>query len=183
MSRYGPETERESSRTFVVVLLALLILTVLGALLGYILGKRDIDARESLPGDGKSPTPTSGGSAAPAAAPCPDFIGAAARKRDGNTKLPLRLVLYIRTDKKSEVWICRENDGVGLWYQGHDIREGPYPAETPVEDDNGLLLSTVTPAGDGYLATNGTTQYRVSRKELKVSGNQNFTAGVVEARP
>ncbi|WP_238010289.1 hypothetical protein KZZ52_53050 [Dactylosporangium sp. AC04546] len=186
MSRYGPEAERESSRT-AVVLLSLLILTVLGALLGYILGKRDIDADKSLSGDGKSPTASArtsaGASAAPVAEPCPDFIGKAAQARKGNTKLPLVLVLYIRTDRNSEVWICRESSGLGLWYQGHDKRQGYYPDEIPVEGDNGLLLSTVTAAGDGFLATNEETQYRVSRKELKVSGKQNYTANVVQSAP
>ncbi|MET7399038.1 hypothetical protein ABZS66_36720 [Dactylosporangium sp. NPDC005572] len=186
MSRYGPEVERETSRT-AVVLLSLLILTVLGALLGYILGKRDIDARESPSGDGKSPTApartSAGASVTAAAEPCPDFIGTAAQARKGNTKLPLVLVLYIRTDRNSEVWICRESSGLGLWYQGHDRRKGFYPDEIPVEGDNGLLLSSVTQAGEGYTAVNDRTTYRVSRSELRVTGDQNYTAKVVQSAP
>ena len=56
MSRYDPQPARESSRTVVIVLLSLVILTVIGALLGYVLGTRDIDMNELPVDDGKSPT-------------------------------------------------------------------------------------------------------------------------------
>ncbi|GAA0740210.1 hypothetical protein GCM10010199_64780 [Dactylosporangium roseum] len=181
MSRYEAAPERESSRTVVVVLLSLLILTIIGALMGYILGKRNIEDSKSLPGDGKSPTKTVTSSRAPEE--CPGFIGVGVRAKDRNAALPLRVVLYVRTDK-SEVWICREDDGTGLWYQGHDKRKSFYAdGETPVPGDNGLLLSGVTQNGGAFVARNGGTTYVVTRDELKVSGGQNFTDPVRSAGP
>ncbi|GAA2579158.1 hypothetical protein GCM10010399_06140 [Dactylosporangium fulvum] len=184
MSRYEAAPERESSRTVVVVLLSLLILTIIGALMGYILGKRDIEDDKSSVGDGKSPTKVATSSRAAEAEECPGFIGVGVQAKDRNAALPLRVVLYIRTDK-SEVWICREDDGTGLWYQGHDKQRGFYytDGEIPVSDVNGLLLSGVTQNGETFVARNNGTTYQVSRKELKVSGGQNFTAAAVEARP
>jgi hypothetical protein len=104
------------------------------------------------------------------------------RARDGRAALPVRLELYIRTENR-EAWICRESDGVGVWYQGHDKKRAFYPDEIPEPNVNGLLLYPVAVDGTVYTAVNVDTTYRVSRRELKVSGDQNYTEPVLQARP
>lgn len=172
MSSHDPS--RDSGRTATAVLLAVAVLAVIGSVFGYILGTRanELEARES---NHPTPTPTSqvttgqsptgqqqGGEA------CPTFSQEAAQRR--GAKLPLTLVLYIATESdKAEVWICRAADG-RLWYQGHKVEKGRYPAETPVEGVNGLLLDVVnSPTPGEYLAINKDgTRYTVSRKLLEI---------------
>lgn len=181
MSRYDAVPERESNRTVVVVLLSLLILTVIGALLGYVLGQRDIDKNKSAVGDGQSARPPSAG--ATPGPQCPDFIGKAVTARDKNAALPLYLVIYIRTKGNREVWICREADQNGLWYQGHERRKGFYDeGEIPVEGDNGLLLDGVVATAGSYAASNGGTTYRVTRQSLAVNGDQNYIDPTTQSR-
>lgn len=198
MSRYEPEPAQESSRTFTVVLLSLLILTVIGALFGYILGLRDIDENKSTAGDGPSVVPATSKSGGKSSAnpvppqPCPGFIGVAAKQRDSGASLPLQLVLYIRTGEGQEAWICQEADKSGLWYQGHEKKNSFFDdGEIPKEGENGLLLGGVTAAGSGrntvYTAVNSddgrTTRYEVSRAVLKVSGGQDYQHTVIQANP
>lgn len=191
MSSHDVYAEPERGRTLTVVLLALLILTVIGALFGFVLGRRDIDGSKSTAGDGQSPRPgvsvTSQG--APKPPECPEFISTAVKARDGGAAVPLTLQLFIRTDKR-EVWVCLEADGQGLWYQGHDKKKDFYNngnGETPKEGDNGLLLSTVTSSvkagSEVFIATNGGTTYTVARDRLTVAGNQNFTEDVRDYQP
>lgn len=190
MSSHDAYAEPERGRTLTVVLLALLILTVIGALFGFVLGRRDIDGPKSNAGNGQSPRPavsvTSQG--APKAPTCPKFIETAVKQRDGRATVPLTLQLFIRTDRR-EAWVCLEADGEGLWYQGHDKKKSFYnggAGETPTEGDNGLLLggSNVSTAGtDKYIARNGNTTYTLTRDKLVVAGNQNFTEDVQESLP
>lgn len=190
MSSHDAYAEPERGRTLTVVLLALLILTVIGALVGFVLGRRDSDGAKSGAGSGQSSGPsisvTTRGATAPTAEQCPQFIQVAAKIRDPQTDLPLTLALYIRTDKR-EAWICLEASGIGLWYQGHDKRKGYYgDGETPKEGDNGLLLGndSVTASGvDKYIATNGGTRYTLSREKFVVSGNQSINEDVRDAQP
>ncbi len=189
MSSHDAYAEPERGRTLTVVLLALLILTVIGALFGFVLGRRDIDGSKSTAGDGQSPRPAvSVTSQGPPKAPdCPEFISTAVKARDGRAAVPLSLQLFIRTDKR-EVWVCLEADGQGLWYQGHDKKKDFYSGgEVPKEGDNGLLLSTVTSSiksgNEVFIATNGGTTYTVARDKLTVAGNQNFSEDVREALP
>jgi hypothetical protein len=51
MSSHDAYAEPERGRTVTVVLLALLILTIIGALFGFVLGRRDIDDPKSNTGD------------------------------------------------------------------------------------------------------------------------------------
>jgi hypothetical protein len=192
MSSYDAYDEPERARTFTVVLLALLILTVIGALFGFVLGRRDGGNTPSGAGDGQSAGPstavTTKGVPKPVAEECPQFIGTAAKSRDGTVALPLSLQLFVRTDKR-EAWVCLEADGQGLWYQGHDKKQSFYDGgagETPKEGDNGLLLgpSYVTGSGvDKYIAKNGGTTYNLSRDKFVVVGGQNFSEEVRESRP
>ncbi|WP_327008747.1 hypothetical protein OHA72_16735 [Dactylosporangium sp. NBC_01737] len=192
MSSHDAYAEPERGRTLTVVLLALLILTVIGALFGFVLGRRDIDDPKSNAGNGQSPRPavsvTSQGAPTPAADPCPNFIEAAVKRRDAKAATPLTLQLFIRTDKR-EAWVCLEADGQGLWYQGHDKRKSFYnggAGETPVEGENGLLLGggSVSASGtDKFIASNGGTKYALSRDKLVVTGDQNFTEDVKESLP
>ncbi|WP_344614623.1 hypothetical protein, partial [Dactylosporangium salmoneum] len=184
MSRYEAGPGQGSRRTFTVVLLSLLILTVVGALFGYVIGRRDIDEDKSASGDGPSAVPPGVTSAAatrqaPSLPPtrCPDFIGEAAKAQDGNTALPLMLVQYIRTAKGHEVWICQESDGSGLWYQGHDRKQDFYDGgEIPQEGVNGLLRPGAQARGNRtWTVTNEGTTYTVTPSALKVTGGQNFT--------
>jgi hypothetical protein len=166
MSRYDSEPERESSRTVVVVLLSLVILTVIGALLGYVLGRRNIDSDKSLVDDRQSPMRSSA-----QAEECPDVIETAVAKRDPKAAQPLHLALYIKTQGDREVWICREDDQDGTWYQG-------------LEKGNRLLLGGVTTSDvDKFVARNDDTVYRVSRKELSVTGDQKYVDPVILALP
>jgi hypothetical protein len=169
------------------VLLAVAVLAVIGAVFGYVLGTRANDAAgpstpsaRVTPSDGSSPATRR--SSVPAGKRCPEFIERAARDRGAT--LPFTLRLYILTNR-SEVWICAEPDS-SLWYQGHSLRNGPYPKETPVEGENGLLLNTVTATDGGrYVAVNrdgegNETRYTVSRTELRVDRATNpFTENVI----
>lgn len=191
MSRYEAGPAQESRRTFTVVLLSLLILTVIGALFGYVLGQRDIDEHKSATGDGPSAAPVAASASSSRRAPtlpptpCPDFISKGATAQDPGAAVPLRLVQYIRTRKGREVWICQEADGTGLWYQGHDRKQGWYDeGEIPVEGVNGLLRAGVTAAGNRtWVVTNENTTYKVSTASLTVTGGQNFTDSVIQANP
>ncbi|MFF5231965.1 hypothetical protein [Dactylosporangium sp. NPDC000521] len=191
MSSHDAYAEPERGRTLTVVLLALLILTVIGALFGFVLGRQDIDDPKSNAGDGQSSRPVDSvtSQAAPKGTPCPPFMEAGVKDRDAKAVLPLTLQLYIRTDRH-EVWICLEADGNGLWYQGHDKRKSfsgvDGSGETPIEGDNGLLVasSNVTNAGvDKYLATNEGTRYTVSRDKLVIEGKQTSSEEVRESLP
>jgi hypothetical protein len=192
MSRYEAGTEQDSSRSFTVVLLSLLILTVIGALFGYVLGRRDIDDGKSTSGDGPSVAPPAVTSAAASKrppsippTPCPGFISEAAKALDAKAAVPLMLVQYIRTAHDHEIWICQEADGSGLWYQGHDKREAFYDGgEIPEEGKNGLLRPGVVAKGNRtWSVTNDGTTYTVSPSGLKVTGGQNFTDGATQANP
>jgi hypothetical protein len=192
MSRYEAGSERETSRTFTVVLLSLLILTVIGALFGYVLGLRDIDENKSTAGDGPSVVPPGVTSAAASkrpptipSSPCPGFISQAVKAQEPKAAVPLLLVQYIRTAHDHEVWICQESDGSGLWYQGHDKREAFYDAgEIPEEGKNGLLRGGVTARGSRtWSVTNDGTTYTVTPAGLKVVGGQNFTDPAIQANP
>src|SRR3954454_16991607 len=83
-SRIGTEPAPESSRTVTVVGLSLLILTVVGALFGYVLGLRDIDENKSTAGDDPSVVSSGAASAWPSTVSrpgnCPPFISDGARK-------------------------------------------------------------------------------------------------------
>ena len=192
MSSHGAYDEPERGRTFTVVLLALLILTVIGTLFGFVLGRRANGDTTSGAGDRQSPGPsttvTTQGAPTVAALPCPQFTGDAVKSRDPKAALPLTLAFYVRTDKR-EAWVCRETNG-NLWYQGHDKNKDFYNngnGETPKQGDNGLLLDTVTFAGsatnDKYVASNGTTQYTLTRDKLVVTGNQSINEDVRESLP
>jgi hypothetical protein len=193
MSSHDAYDEPERGRTFTVVLLALLILTVIGALFGFVLGRRDNGDTTSGAGNRQSPGPSTAvktqGAPTAVALSCPRFIGDAVKTRDAKAALPLTLRLFIRTDKR-EAWVCLEADGQGLWYQGHDKRKSFYSngdGETPVDGENGLLLSSVTASiksgSEIFIATNGGTTYTVARDKLVVAGNQNFTEDVRESLP
>ncbi|MEV8515954.1 hypothetical protein [Dactylosporangium sp. NPDC051484] len=192
MSRYGAGPAQESSRTFTVVLLSLLILTVLGALFGYVLGLRYIDEDKSASDDGPLAPPTGVTSAASSRRPpttgstqCPGFISQAAKAQDPKTATPLMLVQYIRTAKNQEVWICQEADGSGLWYQGHDKKDAFFDdGEIPKEGVNGLLRPGVVAKGNRtWSVTNEDTTYTVTPTALKVAGKQNFIAPAIQANP
>ncbi|WP_432978510.1 hypothetical protein [Dactylosporangium sp. CA-233914] len=190
MSRYEAESAPESNRSVTVVMLSVLILTVIGALFGYVLGLRDIDEDKSAAGDGPSAGPTgvtsAGGSRQPASTPqnCPAFIGAGAQAQDPGVAVPLKLVQYIRTDSKKEAWICQESDGSGLWYQGHDMkRDWADGGEIPEEGENGLLRPGVVAKGRSWSVTNLDTTYTVTPKALTVTGKQTSSYIVIQANP
>jgi hypothetical protein len=185
MSRIEAPPTRESSRTTTVVLLSLLILTVIGGLFGYVLGLRDIDEDKSAAGDG--PSAVSSGAAATSAPArrvmdCPAFISTAAKLQQPGTAIPLKQVQYIRTDSNKEAWICKEADGSGLWYQGHDRKQDWYDAgEIPEEGKNGLLRPGVVDQGNRtYSVTNDGTTYTVTPKGLTIGGK---TYGAIQANP
>ncbi|GAA3253517.1 hypothetical protein ACFO1B_45830 [Dactylosporangium siamense] len=197
MSSHDAYGEPERGRTFTVVLLALLILTVIGALFGFVLGRRSDGDTTSGAGNAQSPGPSTAvttqgaptAAASAAATPCPQFIGDAAKKRDPKAALPLTLKLFVRTDNR-EAWICLEADGQGLWYQGHDKKKSFYnngAGETPEDGVNGLLLSTVTSSlKDGneiFIATINNSTITVARDKFAVSGGQNYAEDVRESLP
>ncbi|WP_433079836.1 hypothetical protein ACQP1P_41290 [Dactylosporangium sp. CA-052675] len=188
MSRIDVEPVRESGRTVTVVGLSLLILTVIGALFGYVLGLRDIDENKSASGDGPSAVPPAAAtSAANAARPrtCPQFVSAGALKQDPGASVPMQLVQYVRTGNNKEAWICREKDGSGLWYQGHDRianwadEEG---GEIPEEGRNGLLRpgASEDAKSRSYSVTNDGTTYTVTPRSLVIGSK---TYGVIQAYP
>jgi hypothetical protein len=192
MSRYEAGPAQESSRTVTVVLLSLLILAVIGALFGYVLGRRDIDENKSHAGDVASAGPSVAVSAAASRrapsippTPCPGFISQAAKDQDAKAAVPLMLVQYVRTAHDHEVWICQEADGSGLWYQGHDKRDAFYDGgEIPQEGVNGLLRPGVLAKGNRtWSVTNEGTTYTISPSGLKVAGGQNFTDTATQANP
>lgn len=185
MSAYDPEPRR--GRTATAVLLAVALLAVLGAAVGYLLGVRHNDSQAAA-----APSASAG-------TPCPDFIQQAAEAR--GAVLPLTLRLYVLTKKpnanaadpyRSEVWICVAPRATGnksrLWYQGHSIRTAPYPDEQITDDPvngNGILLNPVNSLdADKYRATytdnsGNSTSYTVSPRELTISGPGGTTTQVV----
>jgi hypothetical protein len=188
MSAYDPPS-RGGGRTAAAVLLAVAVLAVLGGVFGYVLGTKANEAKATTSG---SPTPaasrprtTAQPTKSAGGIPCPDFMQEAAAKR--GAPRPLTLRLYIATEK-SEVWVCAAANGA-LWYQGHAIRKGKFPDETPVEGENGLLLRNVNGIDQNrYQAVNedqgGRTTYTVSRTELIIDRNGNkSTEKVVNSSP
>jgi hypothetical protein len=189
MSAYDPEPRR--GRTATAVFLAVALLAVLGAAVGYLLGVRYNDSK-----------PQADRSAAPSASPgtpCPDFIQREAGAR--GAVLPLTLRLYVLTKKqnatagdpyRSEVWICAAAGSSGnesrLWYQGHLIKSARYPDEQITNDPvsgNGILLNGVNAIDSGkyrvtYTDNHGaSTTYTVSPKELDISGAGGTSTQVV----
>ncbi|MDG4820314.1 hypothetical protein O7635_00310 [Asanoa sp. WMMD1127] len=154
-------------------LVALLLLAVIGAAVGWIAGVRVADARDSATGT-REPDPPRGD-------PCPSAAESAAA--EAGSPGGLVEILYIRTEDDRQVWICRDTAGT-IFYQGYvgpiggDLRPG----------ENALFLTTVENTDDGYLATNetddGRTTYHVTSTALTQSndGNQS-TYEVVERRP
>ncbi|WP_433209939.1 hypothetical protein ACQP00_46340 [Dactylosporangium sp. CS-047395] len=187
MSRIGADQpEQGSSRTPTVVLLSLLILAVAGALFGYVLGLRDIDENKSASGDVPSAVPsdvTSAGAAPPSkVVDCPPFISAAVKQLRPDAATPLQQVQYVRTDSNKEAWICRERDGSGLWYQGHDRKENWFDGgEIPEEGKNGLLRPDVQDRGNRtYAVTNQDVTYVVTPRGLSIGSR---TYGAIQAYP
>ncbi|MFI5911267.1 hypothetical protein [Dactylosporangium sp. NPDC051541] len=174
------------SRT--VVLLSVLILAVVGALFGYVLGLRDIDENKSLAGDDPSAVSTGVTSAAanPPKRPtqnCPDFISDGVKLQQPDAGTPLVQLQYVRTDdSKKEAWICQARNGSELWYQGHDrIKDWADNGEVPEEGRNGLLLRGVAKTGDRkWVVTNQGTTYTVTPKALSIDGR---TYGLSQANP
>jgi hypothetical protein len=180
MSAYDPEPRR--GRTATAVLLAVALLAVLGAAVGYLLGVRYNDS--------KPQADRSAAASAPAGTPCPDFMQHDAAAQ--GAVLPLTLRLYVLTKKqnatasdpyRSEIWICAAARASGnksrLWYQGHSIRTARYPAEQITNDPvngNGILLGGVNAIDGGkyratYTDNNGaSTSYTVSPDELDING-------------
>ena len=192
MSRYEAGPPAESSRTLTVVLLALLILTVIGALFGYMLGLRDIDEHKSASGDTPSPGATAGATGKPASARptpsrkvqnCPDFISDAASLQGAYT--PMTLVQYVRLKHDREVWICQEASGGGLWYQGHDKKQKwAEDGEIPKEGENGLLRPGVTvPRDRTYVVMNNQSTYTVTLDGLVVTGPGAFSDESIQLNP
>jgi hypothetical protein len=183
MSDLDATTGRPSGRsTTLVVVLALVFLTVLGASVGVILAKsngsgddtggaRPSDAASSAPpqatpGTSKAPGGGSSGGAYPGTTKdqCPK------QTRDATGIANLTVVRSIQTER-SEAWICRSPDNK-LFYQGHR-RGKPF---TAAMSDDSICLSDVTKDGDAYVATNvgsdgATTKYYVGRDYLKITVN------------
>jgi hypothetical protein len=189
MSRIGTEPAPESSRTVTVVGLSLLILTVVGALFGYVLGLRDIDENKSTAGDDPSVVSSGAASARPSTVSrpgnCPPFISDGARKQKPNAAVPMLQVQYVRTSTNKEAWICRERDGSGLWYQGHDRVQDWYAevgGEIPEEGRNGLLRPNVHEdvKNRSYSVTNDGTTYTVTPRDLTI-GTKTYPA--IQANP
>lgn len=189
MSRIGTEPAPESSRTVTVVGLSLLILTVVGALFGYVLGLRDIDENKSTTGDDPLVVSSGGATAKPSTisrpANCPQFISDGARKQDPGAAVPMQLVQYVRSSTNKEAWICQERDGSGLWYQGHDRVQDWYAevgGEIPEEGRNGLLRPNVRAdtKNRSYSVTNDDTTYTVTPRGLTI-GSKTYPA--IQAYP
>jgi hypothetical protein len=186
MSAYDPEPR--GGRTATAVLLAVALLAVLGAAVGYLLGVRYNDS-----------TPKADPS--PAAALCPDVTQHDAAAQGAVPPLTVRLHVVTKsgTDTgtgspyRSEVWICvaaaAKGESSTLWFQGHRIKHSL--DEEIVNDQangNGILLHPANALSDGkYRATNtdatGTTTYVVSPTALLISGPHGNSTEVVVPLP
>jgi hypothetical protein len=180
MSDLDATTDRQGGRsTTMVVVLALVFLTVLGASVGVILAKNNtgdntasppFDAASSAPaqpapGASKTPgtaVPSKGAYPATTMEQCPQQL------KDALGISGLTVVRAIRTDV-SEAWICKGGDK--LYYQGHKLG---HPFEKAMSDTS-ICLSNVTKDGDVYVATNNadgkTTKYLVARDYLQITEN------------
>jgi hypothetical protein len=187
MSDLAADPDRQGGRsTTLVVVLALVFLTVLGASVGVILAKSNnegtgsaspsFDAESSTPaqvtpgasktaGNSTAGTGASGGSYPPVKMDvCPQQL------KDKVGIPELTVVRAIQTSR-SEVWICKAPNGK-LFYQGHIRGE----AFTAAFTANSICLGDVKPEGDVYVATNAagdgrTTKYYVARDYLKIIEN------------
>jgi hypothetical protein len=181
-------------------LLAVMLLTIIGASVGYVLGAREARARaaaENPPPGSEHPTarpttkapatnaPTTG---APNPEACLDHTEQLARA--AGSPGGLTVVLYVKTTG-SEVWVCNDTDG-RLWYQGHvrsDAEKAGGARDPLVEGDNALFLSTVEREGEGYVATNragsAVTRYHMSTHMFLIehSDGRKEPQTVLESRP
>ena len=175
MSTPGPLPRRPILVPFLV---ALVLLAVIGASVGWVYGSRVADERAASDGVAGDPTtPVVTGSPEPAPATtttppsgpaCPDAAEAAAT--DAGSPGGLVEIFYIRTEDAREIWICRDTAG-SLFYQGYDGSD-----DRPLEQGvTALFLSTVEQVEDGYLATNetpdGRTTYHVTPDLLTQTTN------------
>jgi len=187
VSTPGPRQRRPILVPFLV---ALVLLAVIGASVGWVYGSRVADSRAARDGvaddpttpvvtDGPEPPPAT--TTPPSGPACPDAAEAAAT--DAGSPGGLVEIFYIRTEDARQIWICRDTAG-SLFYQGYDGSD-----DRPLEQGvTALFLSTVEQVEDGYLATNetpdGRTTYHVTPDLLTQTTNgKDSTFEVAEVRP
>jgi hypothetical protein len=196
----GVSQPGSSGRTAAAVLLAVMLLTIIGASVGYVLGAREARARAAAgtqpPGDErptarpttKAPTAGASTTGAPAPEACLDHTEQLARA--AGSPGGLTVVLYVKTTG-SEVWVCKDTDG-RLWYQGHvrsDAEKASGTRGPLVEGDNALFLATVEREDEGYVATNrvgdAVTRYHMSARMFLIehSDGRREPQTVLESRP
>jgi hypothetical protein len=161
-----------SSRRYLVPLVAAItVLAALAAVIGWQLGLRSQGSGDDSPitinNNNNTTPPTTG----PALPPCLQVTQDAAHTA-GAAAGQVSRVLYINTGR-AEVWICQDTAGK-FYYQGHqgDLNDRSFPAIS----DSSIFLTDVVQQGDGYVATNktsdgSTTTYTVTPTRLVVVTN------------
>jgi len=167
--------------TAAAVVLATVFLTLLGAMVGVILGTTQRpDGGPNLANESRSPvepsptvtetvtTPaTPGGTQGPTKTAHPGKTyppttrDDCPKQTDEKAGTDLHVVRFIKT-RSSEVWICE--GGGRHYYQGH-MRGRPFTSAT---SDSSLFLDTVEYEAGIWSATNGSTTYLVSIDRLQV---------------
>jgi hypothetical protein len=162
------------------VLLALVFLTILGAMTGVILGtarggtRNDNVANQSPAASSPGATVTETATAEPtgtrtstntrSASPSksyrPTRKDTCPQQTEEAARTDLTVKLYIRT-ADSEVWICE--GGGRVFYQGHRYGK-PFPSAT---SDYSLFIPDPHYEGGVWAATNGSTVYYVSAERLR----------------
>ncbi|WP_309238686.1 hypothetical protein [Actinoplanes aureus] len=143
---------------FFPVVIATALLTIIGMVGGYLLGQ-ERDREES---DGAEPTPSPVLIATGPA--CPDQTQKMGAKQGADGEL--RQVMWVRTNRKTEVWICEDRSG-RLFYHAN---KGGTEAEW-IEGKTALFLTGVWSEGDGRYAAQAFDGniFSVDRKRLLIS--------------
>jgi hypothetical protein len=193
-SSYDEPAGRSSA---VAVVLAAVFLTLLGAMVGVIIGTTQKNGGTNVANQSPGPTGPSpavtvtetapsgnngggGGTRAPNPGKTypPTTKDDCPKQTDEKAGINLTRVLYVRTDH-SEAWICE--GGGDVYYQGHTL-DKPFPAAT---SQTSIFLSGVHYEAGVYSADNAGTRYLVSREELVIvhSDGRRETQAVQESSP
>jgi hypothetical protein len=140
---------------FFPVVIATALLTIIGMVGGYLLSRRD--------GGGSGPAPTPTRTLLPAGQACLDQTQRMGAEAGATGEL--RLVMRVRTDRRTVAWICQDADGDLFYHANKGGTDAPW-----VENKTALFLPDVQNDGlDEYWATapDGTV-FRVNRYRLSI---------------
>ncbi|WP_239166170.1 hypothetical protein [Actinoplanes italicus] len=142
---------------FFPVVIATALLTIIGMVGGYLLSRRGGG------GSGNEPVPVPTHTQLPAGQACLGQTQEMGVQAGSNGEL--RQVMRVRTDSRTVVWICQDDDGELFYHANKGGAEAPW-----VENKTALFLAGVQHDGQGEFwatAANGTV-FRVNSDRLVI---------------